>query len=55
VKPKKWADAETIVEAMGGCLLPIGKVTRDRQVLVDVDGEKRVIEARGWEHFKSDV
>jgi thiamine-monophosphate kinase len=55
VKPKKWADAKTIVEAMGGCLLPIGKVTRDRQVLVDVDGEKRVIEARGWEHFKSDV
>ena len=55
VKPKLWADAETIVEAMGGCLLPIGKVTRDRQVLVNVDGEKRVVEARGWEHFKSEV
>jgi len=34
-------------------LLPIGKVTRDKQMLLDVDGEKRVIEARGWEHFKS--
>ncbi len=55
VKPKLWADAETIVEAMGGCLLPIGKVTRDRQVLVVVDGEKLVVEARGWEHFKSEV
>lgn len=55
VKPKGWVDAETAVEAVGGCLLPIGKVTRDKQVLLDVDGEKRVIEARGWEHFKTVV
>ena len=53
VKPKRWAVAETAVEAVGGRLLPIGKVTRDKQMLLDVDGEKRVIEARGWEHFKS--
>jgi len=50
-----WAEAETVVEAMSGCLLPIGRVTRDRQVLMVVDGEKRVVEARGWEHFKSAV
>ena len=55
VKPKRWAEAETMVEAMGGCLLPIGEVTRDRQVLVTVGGEKRVVEARGWEHFKNAV
>jgi thiamine-monophosphate kinase len=53
VKPKRWAVAETAVEAAGGRLLPIGKVTRDKQMLLDVDGEKRMIEARGWEHFKS--
>ena len=53
VKPKRWATAETAVEATGGRLLPIGKVTRDKQVLLDVDDEKRVVEARGWEHFKS--
>lgn len=55
VKPKRWVDAEKAVEAVGGCLLPIGKVTRDRQVLMDVNGEKCPVEARGWEHFKSDV
>jgi thiamine-monophosphate kinase len=55
VKPKKWVAAETAVEATGGRLLPIGKVTRDKQVLLDVDGEKRVVEARGWEHFKSKI
>jgi thiamine-monophosphate kinase len=53
VKPKRWAVAETAVETAGGRLLPIGKVTRDKQMLLDVDGEKHVIEARGWEHFKS--
>jgi thiamine-monophosphate kinase len=53
VKPKRWADAETAVEAAGGRLLPIGKVTRDKQVLLNVDSEKRPLEARGWEHFKS--
>jgi thiamine-monophosphate kinase len=53
VKPKRWAVAETAVEAAGGRLLPIGKTTRDKQMLLDVDGEKRMVEARGWEHFKS--
>jgi len=53
VKPKEWAKAETEVKAVGGSLLPIGKVTSNKQLLLDVDGKKRVIEARGWEHFKS--
>ena len=55
VKPKLWADAETAVEAVGGRLLPVGKVTRDKQVLFEVDGKRRPVEARGWEHFKSKV
>jgi thiamine-monophosphate kinase len=55
VKPKLWADAETAVEAVGGKLLPVGKVTRDKQVLLEVDGKKSPVEARGWEHFKSKV
>jgi thiamine-monophosphate kinase len=55
VKPKRWAAAETAVEATGGRLLPIGKVTRDKQMLLDVDEEKRAIEARGWEHFRGMV
>jgi thiamine-monophosphate kinase len=55
VKPMRWVVAERAVASAGGCLLPIGKATRDRQVLLDVDGEKRAVEARGWEHFKSRV
>jgi thiamine-monophosphate kinase len=53
VKPNRWVEAEAAVEAAGGCLLPIGKAARDTQMLLDVDGVKRPIEARGWEHFKS--
>ncbi len=55
VKPKRWVVAETAVEAAGGRLLPIGKVTRDRQVLLNVNGEKCPVAARGWEHFKSTI
>ncbi|MCW4054602.1 MAG: thiamine-phosphate kinase [Candidatus Bathyarchaeota archaeon] len=55
VKPKRWADAETAVEAAGGRLLPIGRVKKDRQVLLNVDGIKCPVEARGWEHFKSKI
>ncbi len=55
VKPKMWVDAEAAVEAVGGCLLPIGKVTREPEVLLNVDGVKRAVEARGWEHFKSKI
>ena len=55
IKSKDWADAEAAVEKVGGCLLPIGKATKDKQILLDVDGQKRVIEARGWEHFKSKI
>ena len=55
IKPSAWAEAEASVEAVGGCLLPIGKATRDPKTLLDVDGKKRIVEARGWEHFKSKI
>jgi thiamine-monophosphate kinase len=53
VDPKRWVEAESAVEGVGGQLLPIGKATKDKVVVLDVDGKRRVVEARGWEHFKS--
>lgn len=53
VKPRLWEKAEKAVEKVGGKLLPIGKVTAEKRVLLEIDGERRVIEPRGWEHFKS--
>ena len=53
VKPRLWKKAEKAVEKVGGKLLPMGKVTAEKLVLLEIDGERRVIEPRGWEHFKS--
>lgn len=55
VKPKMWAEAEAVVEAVGGMLLPFGRVVRDKQLVMEINGKKRPIEARGWEHFKSKI
>jgi thiamine-monophosphate kinase len=53
VKPELWVDAEKAVEAVGGRLLRVGRVTRGKQVVLEFNGKKMPIEARGWEHFKS--
>ena len=53
VKPERWQDAEAAVKAVDGRLLPIGKVTQEKRVVLEQDGKKRLIEPRGWEHFKS--
>jgi len=54
VNPKLWSKAEKAVKEVGGRLLPIGKATGTRKIILAVDGVRRVIEPRGWEHFKSD-
>jgi thiamine-monophosphate kinase len=53
VRPRLWKKAERAVSDVGGKLLPIGKVTDQKQVLLKIDGKRRFIEPRGWEHFKS--
>jgi len=55
VTPKLWVNAETAVESVGGRLLPVGKVTRGKQVLMNVDGRKQAIQPIGWEHFRSRI
>ncbi len=53
VKPRLWSRAEEAVQEVGGKLLPIGKVTAGRSIVLEVDGKKRVIQSRGYEHFKT--
>ena len=36
VKPEGWAAAVAAVEAVGGQLLPIGKATKEKQILLRV-------------------
>jgi len=53
LKPKLWKRVERAVEEVGGKLLPIGKVTADKRVLLETKEKEGIIEPRGWEHFKS--
>ena len=53
LKPKSWRKVERAVEEVGGKLSRIGKVTVERQVCLGLYGKRRLIEPRGWEHFKS--
>jgi thiamine-monophosphate kinase len=55
VKPKLWADAASAVEKVGGTLLRIGEVTSKIRIVLKLDGKERLVEARGWEHFKSKI
>ena len=55
VKPEGWAKAVAAVEAVGGQLLPIGKAIHEKQIILKINGNKHLIEARGWEHFKSQL
>lgn len=53
IKPKLWEKAEKTIKDAGGELLPIGKVTAERQILLETNGKTIAVEPRGWEHFKT--
>jgi len=53
VKPDCWSAAEKSVRAVGGKLLRVGRVTKEKQVVLEQDGKLQPIDARGWQHFKS--
>ena len=53
VKPDLWGKAIREVEEVGGTLVKIGIATSDNGVVLETDGKKREIAAKGYEHFKS--
>jgi thiamine-monophosphate kinase len=53
IEPSHWRKAQKAVEEVGGTLLPIGEVTAERRILLEIGGKRRVIQPRGWEHFRS--
>jgi len=55
IKPQMWNAAKTVVEIVGGCLIPIGKAIGRKEVILDIGGKRQVIEPRGFEHFAGKV
>jgi len=53
IKSKLWQEAKKAVENAGGKLIKLGRVTEEKQLLLQTDGKLVSIEARGWEHFKT--
>lgn len=54
LKPELFEEAKKAVKRFGVELLPIGKVTARQGTVLRIEGKRRVIEARGYEHFRSD-
>jgi thiamine-monophosphate kinase len=54
VKPECWKKAQQAIAEIGGVLLPIGKVTAKEGLILSTEGKRRMIEPKGYEHFKSD-
>ncbi|MEM0007703.1 MAG: thiamine-phosphate kinase [Candidatus Bathyarchaeia archaeon] len=52
IKPNLWDKAEEAVKSVGGNLIKIGRATAEKKIVLEVEGERRVIEPRGWEHFR---
>jgi thiamine-monophosphate kinase len=46
ISPQKWEEAKATVQAVGGCLIPIGHATYEKQIIYEVSGERRVIKER---------
>ncbi len=53
IKPRMWEKAKKAVEHVEGSLIKIGVVTKEKKMLLNAEGKKVPIEARGWEHFKT--
>jgi len=53
VNPEKWDMATRIAESVGGRLIPIGHVTKDKEIVFVTEGRKESIPPGGWEHFKT--
>ncbi len=53
IKPRLWQEAKESVETVGGNLIRVGFVTREKKLLLNVEGKLVPIDVRGWEHFKT--
>ncbi len=53
VKPRMWKKAKEALEHVQASLVKIGVVTKQKSLLLEVEGKTIPIENRGWEHFKT--
>ena len=52
VHPKAWDEVSLSLKRLGTSATPIGRVTKGRGVFIREDKKTRLLEDRGYEHFK---
>jgi len=52
VKPNMWEEAKEALMSLGTQLIKIGTVIKEKKIELRMNGEKRRVKAKGWEHFK---
>jgi len=52
IAPKLWEKAKSAAENVGTQLIKIGKVTKEKSLILKTNKKILQIEPRGWEHFK---
>jgi thiamine-monophosphate kinase len=53
VKPELWEKASEAARNLGTPLTRIGRVTKEKKLLLMINGETQPIKRKGWEHFKN--
>ncbi len=52
VKPELWQDAIEVVKSVGGVLVKIGRVTKEKRLILKMKRKTIPIQPKGWEHFR---
>jgi thiamine-monophosphate kinase len=52
INPRLWTKAQKAIRREEGNLIRIGQATERKEIHLNVEGQERVVEPRGYEHFK---
>jgi len=53
VKPRLWRKANSAMGNLDTALTRIGVATEEKRIVQEVNGETKLIERKGWEHFRN--
>jgi len=53
VKPGLWRKVNSAMGNLGIALTRIGVATEEKRIVLEVNGETKLIERKGWEHFRN--
>ena len=53
IKPRLWQEAKRAAARVNCTLIPIGRATAERQVVLNIEGRTSRISPKGYEHFKT--